>query len=344
MDRMIKVDKKFILSEARDYLVLIFFGITLTIIGSALNPSHPFDNFIPMASLTSVTWILLWKGNSYLTDYVNSKISWLKFPVKRFTVGLASTVAYTLIATFLLSLAYEQYNDDLALTYISSIVITIAISLFMHGRAFLLNWKKSALEAEQYQKESITARYEALKNQVNPHFLFNSLNALTNLIYEDKEKASVFIKELVEVYKYVLDSKDKGTVSLREELEFLKAYLFLQQIRFGNKLKINFGELEKDRHVAPLALQMLIENAIKHNIVSEDDPLEIRIFQEGDSIVVQNSLQLKSSIGTSSLGVGLDNIVKRYESLGEAKVEVIKNVKDFIVKIPLLTSTRPAKY
>jgi LytS/YehU family sensor histidine kinase len=334
-----KVDKKFILSEARDYVILIFFGITVSIISIAVNPEHPFEMFIPVASLTCATWILLWKGNSYLSNYLSNKISWLRFPLKRFVVGLVVTVGYTLIATFLLSLTYNRYNDDLALTYISSIIITITISLFMHGRAFLMNWKKTALEAEKYHKESLVAKYEALKNQVNPHFLFNSLNALTNLVYDDKQKASMFIKQLEEVYRYVLGSKDKGLVPLKEELEFLRAYLFLQQIRFGNKLSVTFDFSETDLQVAPLAVQMLIENAIKHNIVSESDPLKIRIFQEGDFVVVQNNLQLRSSVGESSLGIGLENIIKRYESLGNGKVEVVQNEKYFIVRIPLIENT-----
>jgi LytS/YehU family sensor histidine kinase len=334
-----KVVKKVIFSEARDYVILIFFGITVSLISIALNPEHPFEVFIPIASLTCITWILLWKGNSYLANYLSNRISWIRFPVKRFVVGLLATVGYTLAATFLLSLTYNQYNDDLALTYISSIIITITISLFMHGRAFLMNWKKTLLEAEKYQRESLVAKYEALKNQVNPHFLFNSLNALTNLVYDDKQKASLFIKQLEEVYRYVLNSKDKGLVPLKEELEFLRAYLFLQQIRFGSKLRVTFNLSDNDLQVAPLAVQMLIENAIKHNIVSESDPLDIQIFQDGDFIVVQNNLQLRSSVGESSLGIGLENIIKRYESLGNGTVEVVQNEKYFIVRIPLVKNT-----
>jgi LytS/YehU family sensor histidine kinase len=173
---------------------------------------------------------------------------------------------------------------------------------------------------------------------VSPHFLFNSLNALTNLVYEDQEKAVKFIKQLSEVYRYVLDTRDKEVVSLTEELKFLESYLFLQRIRFGNKLRVTI-DLSGDPMLAPLALQMLIENAIKHNIISEADPLNIRIFSEDGYLTVENNLQKKSVLGERSSGVGLDNIRKRYEFLTDREVKVLETPVSFVVKLPLLNST-----
>ncbi len=210
----------------------------------------------------------------------------------------------------------------------------------MHGRSFLLNWKQSSIAAEQLKRESIAAKYESLKNQVNPHFLFNSLNALSNLVYEDQDKAVKFIKQLSEVYRYVLDTREKEVVSIAEELKFLQSYLFLQQIRFGDKLKIEISVRKEAINVAPLALQLLIENAIKHNVVSEDDPLTVRIFEADQYIVVENNLQKKTSLGEPSAGVGLQNICKRYEFLSDRKVETIKDEKTFTVKLPILNQQK----
>lgn len=193
------------------------------------------------------------------------------------------------------------------------------------------------VEKEKLQKESIVAKYESLKNQVNPHFLFNNLNALTNIVYEDREKAVKFIKQLSDVYRYVLDTRDQEVVPLKDELEFLQAYTSLQQIRFGDKLSIRVSLPNGESYVAPLALQMLIENAIKHNVISEDDPLAIRVYQEDGYIVVRNNLQRKAVTGEPSSGVGLENIARRYELLTDKKVVVQEDAEAFTVKIPVLT-------
>lgn len=290
-------------------------------------------------SLTSVIWFLLWKGNSWLADFLTDKISWVKYPITRFLVGLVATVVYTLAVLYLV-LALYNLSFEVRMTRTStifSIVITIMISLFMHGRAFFINWRQVAINAEKLARENMAARYESLKNQVNPHFLFNSFNALTNLVYEDQDKAVKFIKQLSEVYRYVLDTRDKEVVPLEQEVKFLQSYLYLQKIRFGDKLDIHFALADVNSQVAPLALQMLIENAIKHNVVSEDDPLHVYLFAADGFIVVENNLQKKTRLGEPSVGVGLENICRRYEYLSQTKAVVQQTADKFIVKLPLLS-------
>lgn len=287
-----------------------------------------------------VMWVLLYRGNNYITHYVTSKISWFQFPVKRLIVGLISTIGYTLVAVIAALIAFEKifdlsFGSSFMWTIYFSITLTILISLVLHSREFLLSGRKATLDAEILAKESIRAKYEALKSQVSPHFMFNSLNALTNLVYEDQDKAAKFIKQLSEVYRYVLDTRDKEVVTLEEEKKFLNSYLFLQEIRFGDKLRL---EIELDgvqTMVAPLVLQMLVENAIKHNIISEEYPLHIRIYVDQPFIIIENDLRKKSVTLDESAGVGLDNIVRRYEFLSDTKVEVIKAEK-FIVKLPVI--------
>jgi LytS/YehU family sensor histidine kinase len=255
-------------------------------------------------------------------------------------VGVVSTVVFTvLVAIGLLELweyawdiRFSRYNEFV----ISSLVITFLISLFMHGREFLLQWKQSAVDAERYAKESMAATYENLKSQVNPHFLFNSLNALTNLVYEDQNKAAKFIKQLADVYRYVLDTRGKEVISIDDEITFLESYAYLQQIRFGDKLSIEISLTPTHSMIAPLALQMLVENAVKHNEVSEQYPLHIKVYYEGDYVVVENNLQKKVQSGESSSGLGLDNIIKRYQFLCDKKVEVSEMANHFIVKLPLI--------
>lgn len=289
---------------------------------------------------SSVLWILLWIGNESLTTYISCKISWVEFPLKRFIIGVTITVLYTVSVVMLIVLVWEKVMNFNFGSYFdvvfTSLVITFIISLFLHGKEFLVQWKAAAVDAEASKRESIMAQYESLKSQINPHFLFNSLNALTNLVYEDQDKAAKFIKQLSEVYRYVLDTRNREVVSLEEELHFLNAYLFLQQIRFGDKLQIKDELKGVESSVAPLAFQMLIENAIKHNVISQEDPLIIRLYSVQNYLVIENNLQKKSVLREDSVGIGLDNIRKRYGFLSNLPIEVSQTEKLFSVKLPIL--------
>lgn len=335
------INWKAFFEEIRDVLILGFLGVFMTWAGLSCHDCY--DNtreFWIIASFTAVMWIALWKGNSYIGRYCSKKISWIDEPTRRFIVGLVSTIVFTFSALYLLGNIYDLlFGIYMVHGAMYSVIITIIISLFMHGRSFLKNWKQAAINTEKLQRENIAAKYESLKNQINPHFLFNSFNALSNLVYEDPDKAVRFIKQLSEVYRYVLDTREKEIVPLREELKFLESYLYLQHIRFGEKLKVDMALQDADVYVAPLAIQMLIENAIKHNIVSEDEPLRIRLYMENDFIVVENKLQRKTTLGEPSAGVGLENICKRYDFLTDRKVEIMELSNLFIVKLPVLKKT-----
>lgn len=297
--------------------------------------------YLSVFAFTSSIWISMWLGNEYLSKYLDTKISWMMQPGKRFMAGMAAMLIYTVAALYALMQFFGAVLDfkfgALVEMVYGTLIVTFVISLFMTSRSFLANWRQAAIDTEKLQKESMAAKYESLKNQVNPHFLFNSLNALTHLVYEDPDKAAKFIKQLSEVYRYVLDSRDKEVVSLNEELKFLDSYLFLQQIRFGNKLKVNVNLNGVKSSVAPLALQMLIENAIKHNVISEEHPLNIDMYLEKAFIVVENNLQKKSSLDEGSPGLGLENIRQRYEFLSKEKVEIKDREGKFIVKLPILS-------
>ena len=197
--------------------------------------------------------------------------------------------------------------------------------------------KKTQLEAEQLKKISIEAQFEALRNQINPHFLFNCFNVLSTLVYKDAETSARFIDQLATVYRYLLYNQEKKIVSLKEELVFIESYLYLLKIRFGENISIK-NEINpegEELYVAPAVLQMLIENAIKHNVVSKKNPLEIALRIENGSIRVSNSLQPKE-IKEESTQLGLKNIQSRYGFLSNRKVEIEETESRFTVKIPLL--------
>lgn len=332
--------RKFCIDNWRNIIWLTLAGFAMTVLW--VPPwSRPLPSYLIVGSFTAALWNLLWIGNAYTSNLVSRKLSWTEQPMKRLLVGMVVMIVYTISALFAIIFFYEfalriTFRNDISDLVWSSLTITFIISLFMHGRAFLQNWKTAELNSVEIQKESMKAQYDSLKSQVNPHFLFNSLNALTNLIYEDQDKAAKFVKQLSEVYRYVLDTQGKEVVSLDEEVKFLRSYLFLQQIRFGDKLKVDLQIDSSNTQVAPLVLQMLVENAIKHNIVSSEQPLRIRIYGEGESIVVENNIQRKNVLPEDSKGIGLENIKRRYNFLSKRQVEVFNDNLAFTVKLPIL--------
>ncbi|MFD3003706.1 sensor histidine kinase [Pontibacter toksunensis] len=193
------------------------------------------------------------------------------------------------------------------------------------------------LRSEQLQKENFRAQFESLKSQIDPHFLFNSLNVLGSLIYRDPGKAVQFLGQLSKVYRIVLESNRKQVVPLRTELELVEAYTFLLKTRFGSNFQIMTDvPLEKMEHgLPPTAVQMLVEKAIKHNGYTPGEPLAIKIFVEGNKLVVANNLQPRLEPANSSK-VGLQNIMNRYSHLTEEQVEICPTEDEFIVKLPLL--------
>jgi sensor histidine kinase YesM len=197
--------------------------------------------------------------------------------------------------------------------------------------------RKAQLEAERFKKISAEAQFEALRNQINPHFLFNSFNVLSSLVYKDPDTAAKFIEQLSHVYRYLLNSRDKKIVLLQEEMEFIRAYLFLLAIRFGDNLRVDILTFDdRDLYLPPATLHMLIENAIKHNVVSRSRPLFISIGMEENMLVIANTLQPKE-IKEPSTRVGLQNIISRYLFLSNEPVVVKEENNCFVVRIPLLT-------
>ena len=328
--------QSFLLAGGISTLISLLSGYRPTSIG----------NFVFYYMISSLFTGALWGANDYLSDYLDERISWLEKPIFRLVVTIVLTLCITVAITFVFFWLVESMTSGKALSaYLPSeyypffknvLVVTFLISLFMHGRAFLLSWRDAQVEAERLKKDQAMARYEALKNQVNPHFLFNSFNVLSTLVHKDADLAEQFIQQLARVYRYVLTSREKEVVPLREELEQLKAYLFLMQIRFGERFQadVRLAEME-EKYVAPLTLQMLVENAIKHNEVSKARPLLVRVYEDGGDIVVENNLQKKVQT-EESLGLGLNNIREQYRILSDREVLVIESEKVFEVRVPML--------
>lgn len=216
--------------------------------------------------------------------------------------------------------------------------LSFVIGSVYEGIYYFRSWNQVTLEAETLKKEQLQTQLDSLKAQINPHFLFNSLSALQSLIEEDPVKAEAFVGEMSEVYRYVLQSNEKQLTTLSEELQFMQSYIHLLHTRFGDGLQVHIEAEQGDlvKQIPPLTLQLLVENAVKHNIVQPDHPLHVRIRSAGDGYLeVQNNLQRKPT-KVSSTGTGLRNIVAKYELMGQPEVRIIDDRQHFSVFIPLI--------
>lgn len=203
---------------------------------------------------------------------------------------------------------------------------------------YLINkQQRIVIENQELRTENVTSQYEVLKNQLNPHMLFNSLNTLQSLIREDALKASNYTQELSNVLRYTLQVNDSNHVTLNEELKFAKAYIYLIQMRYEENIafEIDVDSSVLDSHLPPMALQMLIENAVKHNEISNRRPLSIRIYTTEEGLVVENKIQSKLTDNPGG-GIGLSNLAKRYKLLFQREIIVKKNNGMFNVTIPLI--------
>jgi len=202
--------------------------------------------------------------------------------------------------------------------------------------AFFQNWKKSLLEAERIKAEMLSYKYEALQNQINPHFLFNSFNVLSDLVYEDQKKAVDFIRQLSQLFRYVLDSRDRELVPIKEELEFIEAFSYLLQTRFEEKLSIQLDfKARENEMIVPMTLQLLIENCVKHNEISALQPLKVKIVRNGDYLKVENNLQAKAK-GIESKQTGLDNIRQQFKYFTQKEIVIRETGQSFSVEVPVI--------
>src|SRR5210317_309500 len=287
--------------------------------------------------------------NGTFFDNLDGKYSWNEEPKKRLIVGALGSVILTMLGLAMLRLftitvindgSFEDFiNDQNALGfYLFGLTITIVISLIFHAIYFYKIQSEKKVEEQTIVAKTETAKFETLKSQIDPHFLFNSLNVLTSLIGENPSQAERFTTKLSQVYRYVLEQKNKDIVSLDEELRFAKIYMELLKMRFEDALTFDIPEKSSnpDYKIVPLSLQLLLENTIKHNAVSEENPLSVAIEEDNGYLVVRNNYNPKTTFDKVTK-VGLKNIEDRYELITLKRVAIENTGKEFRVALPLLT-------
>jgi len=271
-----------------------------------------------------------------------------RFSPKRIIIGFISSFFISLFVIGILRIFTQVViqkqslvtfmTNEKAANYVESSVITFIVLLVFHSLHFYKIYQENKITQQKIIAGNANAKFESLKNQIDPHFLFNSLNVLSSLIEENPDNAQRFTTSLSKIYRYVLEQKDKELVSVEDELSFAKTYMNLLKMRFENSLyyELPTENINPEAKVVPLSLQLLLENTVKHNVVSEQKPLHIRIFIDGDYLAIQNDLQ-KKEVLQDRQGVGLQNIVSRYGIITDRKVKVQEDEKNFTVRIPILT-------
>jgi two-component system, LytTR family, sensor kinase len=289
--------------------------------------------------------ILIGTGTRQINTLLEQWIPWQQATRKRliiqtFLAGLLAFVVVSIFAliTYLLILPYPDPVNVMKRGITVGTLHAMTLGILYTAGYFFEQWGKSYIEAERLKHENLLSQFSVLKQQVNPHFLFNALSTLSSLLVEDQKRATEFVQKLSIVYRYVLESKEKDIIDLADEIEAAQAYAYLQQTRFGENLKVSMclpGNY-RDKLIAPLTLQILLENAIKHNIVSSKRPLLVEVKVEDDSwLIVKNNLQKKTSIEAGTQ-IGLKNIVNRYQFLDNRTVDISETDSEFTVRIPLL--------
>jgi len=311
------------------------------------------ENFLLTVLISFMYSFFLGFGNGFLNEFLNKRFPWSEATTKRAFISIFSILIVNIILVYVCNYVNFVLIQKAATTeeYFSgkynfvnwfTINIALLISAFLHAKGFMEELKKTSKKEVVEQKliaKSANAQFESLKNQLDPHFLFNSLNVLSALIDENPKQAQKFTASMSKIYRYVLEQKDKELVTVEDELEFAKTYCNLLKTRFEDSVDFTF-DVKKEvfrEFVVPLSLQLLLENCIKHNFATSAKPLMIKIYSENNTLCIENNLQVREQIKESS-GIGLSNIVQRYALLTKRNVFIEKSEDYFKVKLPVLES------
>ena len=327
--------------------VIIF--VVLLIVAVATGRQIPAGNHLYINFLYTMLYtITLYLTNTLVFLGMDRLFQGDRMSVKRLIAGFVSSFIISLIIIFLLRIFEDVIIEGESLTqflaeeklsnYYVAMILTVVITFLVHAFYFYKKYQENRVKQQKIIAGTASAKFETLKNQIDPHFLFNSLNVLSSLIEENPDNAQRFTISLSKVYRYVLEQRDKELVSVQEELAFAKTYMNLLKMRFENSISFEMLETttSPEAKVVPLSLQLLLENTIKHNVVSQKKPLHIKIFEEKGYLVVQNDLR-KKEVLSGRKGVGLQNIISRYAIISSREVIIAQSATHFTVKLPILT-------
>lgn len=334
----------FVLSKWKRYTLFYLYTYILSLVTSFfidyISFIHEVYNFefYPYFVVNLIAFFLLSFINLFIVEFFNRKYKW-KENIKRITLEILAAVISINIITHIVGIALGLIQGLLAigsiiLNSVQNIIIIILLELIYT----FIKLKEDKIRIQELQIENEKFKYNLLRNQLNPHFLFNSLNTLSAMVYTKTPNESVdYIEKLSDFYRYVLINDRKNLISLKEEIEIINKYGDILKTRFqdGFVLNINLKEEDINKKILFMSLQLLVENAVKHNIASKENPLIINIYSENNFIVVSNNKVIRTG-NIVSTGIGLDNLNERYKIVDNKEIKIIDDKEKFTVKIPMI--------
>jgi hypothetical protein len=338
--------------SVKNIIITLIIGSVVYVIGNLLSGGFAYasvNEFLIDFGFYQLYAFVLGYSNMAFFDYMERR-TWKKGDtIKRIIIGIIGSTIITIIglfflraftSVFLYDVPFDEFiqNETWNPGYAFGLWITLSIVSVFHVIYFYNRYQKNKIKEQKVIAGTASAKFDALKNQLDPHFLFNSLNVLTSLIEENPKNAQKFTTSLSKVYRYVLEQKNKDLITVDEELNFARTYMSLLKMRFEDSIIFEIPEqsTNPESKVVPLSLQLLLENAVKHNMVTSSKPLHIKIYEKDGMLIVENNLQPKQIVKKSS-GVGLENIKQRYQLLSNKTVSINQSTSSFAVAIPMLT-------
>jgi len=331
------------------WLIVVGILVTGTVfpIIFGMRPADP--NFLRVILISIVVTSISWAVSRQFGFLLWKKFPWNKKPLVHIAIVLAYILLFTALIIsliYIVSLLVDGKTDDYWVknqSFHFAILCVFIFSVTIHEAVYLFFlWKKELTRSANLEKENTQSKFEALKNHINPHFLFNSLGTLSSLINSDQQKATQYVNEFSKIYRYFLEVNSNDFVTLGEEIDFINSYIFLQKIRYGEGFtftkQIDGSYLKS--YILPLSLQLLVENTLKHNSISIQSPLHIEVFidEEEQALIVKNNLQPRRA--EDSTKTGLINLEQRYLNFVGKRISYKHDENFFVVEIPLITNEK----
>ncbi len=332
------------------YIIMLAFTVIVTVVRIFMIPEWSLFTHILLFFPQYLLLLIIWMIITQLGRYYDKRLPFTANPSRRMIVQISSSVLFVgplmLVIVWLVRPYLPSFVNDkfITLIIILMLVMTVLLNMMLAAYYFFTQWQKSVQEKAELQvqtaemeKERSMLQYHHLKNQVNPHFLFNTFSSLDGLIQTDPDLASDFVRHLSKVYRYVLEHKENEVVSLQTEVDFIQHYISLLTIRYKDvlKIKMDISPVGLEKGIVMVTLQMLIDNAIKHNSLHTENPLQVRIWDEDGYLHIHNNKQLRRQIETSNKQ-GLEQLKELYSYLTKQEVIIIETAENFEINLPLL--------
>ena len=336
-------DYVFPISRKKMYLFLIGLTLCLRTFMYFIIFRQTVAYHITVSVISILEILFLWEFILFIGTIFEKKLPILHRPYLRISLQTVATFSLSLITGevyfFIISRLFDVTHQPQmqAIIHLLYFMLLAVMNLIYFGVIYFFNWKNDLVKLAYIQREQAMVQYDALKNQLNPHFLFNALASVNSLVHSNPDLATDFLQQLSKVYRYVLQNKEKETVSVSTELDFIANYTALLKTRFAEAIefKIDLSEDAKEMEIVPVTLQILIENAIKHNIASAAHPLAIAITDSDSFLLIQNNINRKNHVEASN-NQGMSNLKSLYQYLASRPIEVVESDTFYVVKIPLI--------